>query len=180
MNEFKKFDGGKPQMDMLLDAPIALENVAKVMQYGATKYAKRNWRLCTELSRYEAALLRHLTAWHNGETVDPETGLSHLAHMCCNAVFLTELGIARDEQICTGSNVLSEDKISELLGDDKEIDDLTEQVLLDPAVQEAFGKLQRSRDESTRAWLDFYNKKKYVPKVACDPAFTCVGGLLND
>lgn len=39
-------------------------------------------------SRLYAALLRHLWAWWRGQDRDPETGLSHLAHVCCCALFL--------------------------------------------------------------------------------------------
>lgn len=34
---------------------------------------------------------RHLAAWAAGEERDPESGLSHLGHALCNAVFLREL-----------------------------------------------------------------------------------------
>jgi hypothetical protein len=37
-----------------------------------------------------AALLRHLFAWWRGEELDPESGLSHLAHAGCCLMFLME------------------------------------------------------------------------------------------
>ena len=39
-------------------------------------------------ARYFAAAQRHLTAWWAGEANDPETGLSHLSHLLCCALFL--------------------------------------------------------------------------------------------
>jgi hypothetical protein len=38
--------------------------------------------------RYFAALMRHLTAWWDGERADPESGLHHLAHAGCCLLFL--------------------------------------------------------------------------------------------
>ena len=66
-----------------------LEQVAKVMAYGAEKYDADNWKhLGGARPRYFAAALRHLFAWWRGETDDPESGLPHLAHAACNVLFL--------------------------------------------------------------------------------------------
>lgn len=32
--------------------------------------------------------MRHLVAYRNGETTDPESGVSHLSHAFCNLMFL--------------------------------------------------------------------------------------------
>lgn len=66
-----------------------LSSVVDVIAYGAKKYGEWNWQ-GVELSRdrYFAALSRHLVAWRMGERVDPESGLPHLAHVACNALFL--------------------------------------------------------------------------------------------
>lgn len=82
----RKFDLDKPRMDLL---PFdALLEVSKVLALGASKYGDDNWRLVEPVSRYEAALLRHLAAHKMGEVNDLESGLSHLAHVACNALFL--------------------------------------------------------------------------------------------
>jgi hypothetical protein len=31
-----------------------------------------------------------MLAWNDGESVDPETGISHLAHAACNLLFLLD------------------------------------------------------------------------------------------
>lgn len=81
-----KFDEGKARFDLL---PFeALEEVAKVMAFGATKYQDHNWRGGFIFSRPAAAALRHLTSWLRGEENDPESGLSHLAHCACCVLFL--------------------------------------------------------------------------------------------
>ena len=42
-----------------------------------------NWRDGLDWTRVSSAVLRHLSAWHGGEDIDPESGLSHLAHAGC-------------------------------------------------------------------------------------------------
>ena len=82
-----KYDQDKPRMD-LLDAD-ALEGVAKVLTFGATKYAAHNWREGISNSRLIAALLRHLFAIMRGEYIDPESGLPHIDHVGCCWMFLS-------------------------------------------------------------------------------------------
>lgn len=83
-----KFDSNKPRMD-LLSVP-ALTATAEVLSFGAKKYASHNWRKGFEWSRLYGAALRHLTSHMNGEDLDPESGLSHLAHASCMIQFLLE------------------------------------------------------------------------------------------
>lgn len=85
-----KFDGGKPQMNLLpADALLA---VAEVLTFGAQKYEADSWKQVEGgKERYEAALLRHWAAFKSGEENDAETGLSHWAHIACNALFLVHL-----------------------------------------------------------------------------------------
>lgn len=88
-----KYDGGKPRMDLLLSGcPNALEQVSQILTFGAQKYAAHSWQTVPQgEDRYLAALLRHLTAHGKGEVNDPESGMSHLAHAACNALFILEL-----------------------------------------------------------------------------------------
>jgi len=66
---------------------VDLGDVARVLEYGSTKYAPDNWRSFEwdEASdrEYWSAFLRHLLAHSRGETADPESGLPHLAHAVC-------------------------------------------------------------------------------------------------
>jgi hypothetical protein len=68
----------------------AVAQIADVLAHGAAKYQAHNWARGTEWSRYYAAALRHLAAWSQGEDLDPDSGLSHLAHAGCCIVFLLE------------------------------------------------------------------------------------------
>lgn len=87
MKEGVKFDQDKPRMDLI---PFeALEEIAKVLTHGAKKYAPDNWKIVPDaIPRYEAALLRHFSAYKKGEMLDPESGLPHLAHAGCCLLFL--------------------------------------------------------------------------------------------
>ena len=93
--EGKKWDGGKVRVDLL--SPYALEQIAKVMTFGATKYGDNNWREGIAWSRLIGALLRHTFAFMRGEDSDPETGLSHLAHAGCCIMFLLESLVTHPE-----------------------------------------------------------------------------------
>lgn len=81
-----KHDGEKVRMDLL--PAFALEEIAKVMTFGAKKYEAHNWKKGIAYSRLIGAALRHLLAWARGEELDPESGLTHLAHAGCCIVFL--------------------------------------------------------------------------------------------
>jgi len=86
MTEGLKHDAEKPRWELL---PLAtVEDIVKVLTYGAQKYAPNNWQLVTPKERYLAAALRHITAWQSGEPVDAESGLPHLAHALCSIMFL--------------------------------------------------------------------------------------------
>lgn len=85
-----KFDSGKLRMSLLTRGlATELVRVAEVLEYGANKYCEEGWKSVPNAARrYEDAMDRHLNAWKRGEEVDPESGLSHLAHAACNALFL--------------------------------------------------------------------------------------------
>ncbi len=85
-SEGLKFDFGKPPLN-LLDRH-ALEEIAKVLDFGAKKYHEHNWRKGIQFSRLTGAALRHILAFNDGEDTDPETGVSHMAHAGCCIMFL--------------------------------------------------------------------------------------------
>lgn len=88
--EGRKYDGGKPEYGLL--PPYILEETVKVLTFGAQKYERENWRYVDDgKRRYFDALQRHVWAWKRGEQIDPESGLSHLAHAACCILFLGEL-----------------------------------------------------------------------------------------
>lgn len=85
-----KHDQGKPRYDLL--PAIAIDELAKILTFGAEKYEPNSWQLVDNgLERYRAALLRHTFAIQRGELIDPESGLPHSAHAMCCAAFICEL-----------------------------------------------------------------------------------------
>lgn len=89
--EFKeglKYDSGKPPLSLI--SRRANEEEAKVLAFGANKYARWNWANGIAWSRILDAALRHIGAFADGENFDAETGLSHLAHARCCLGFLLD------------------------------------------------------------------------------------------
>lgn len=84
-----KFDDAKLMYELV--PPSALEGLVRILTYGAQKYAPENWRKVRPVERYYAALMRHLEAVRKGEWLDPESGMPHMDHVMCNAMFLREL-----------------------------------------------------------------------------------------
>lgn len=97
--EGQKFDAGKAPLDLL---PFdALIRVAHVLDLGARKYGRFNYRKGMAWGRLLAACFRHLFAWASGEGVDRESGQSHLAHAACCILFLLEYevhGLGEDDR----------------------------------------------------------------------------------
>jgi hypothetical protein len=82
-----KHDTGKLPYELL--PWDAVEEVVKVLQFGAQKYAARNWEKGMSWSRIFGAIQRHGVAmFQRGENKDPETQLLHTAHLACEALFL--------------------------------------------------------------------------------------------
>ena len=85
-----KYDGEKPKMNLL--PPKAIVEISKVLTFGAEKYDAENWRKLDDLqNRYTAGALRHIFAHMDGEELDSETNLSHLAHAMCCLLFKLEI-----------------------------------------------------------------------------------------
>lgn len=81
-----KRDAGKPDLSFL--PTEALVGAARVFAFGARKYARDNWRGGMPWTQPYAAVLRHLTAWLEGEDLDQDSGLPHLDHALCTLMML--------------------------------------------------------------------------------------------
>lgn len=81
-----RYNKGKRRYDLL--PPDALAVLTDVLTVGAEKYAERNWEAGMPYKDALGSLERHLQAWKAGEDNDKESGLPHLAHVMCNAMFL--------------------------------------------------------------------------------------------
>lgn len=91
-----KFDQNKPDYSLV---PFgALDEVVKVLTHGSKKYDRFNWEKVEDI-RYQAAALRHISAYMQGEKFDPETGINHLAHAICSLMFLVEFDTKNQKNI---------------------------------------------------------------------------------
>ena len=95
MTENPKDIVGRTKPPLHLIPASAMIQEAMVMGLGAKKYGPFNWREHdVAASVYVAAAYRHIMAWFDGQDLDPESGISHLAHArSC-------MGILLDAQSC--------------------------------------------------------------------------------
>lgn len=91
---FKK-DTGKNRLGMVLGGfAEAIEQVGEVGTIGARKYVDGGWlHQPNGQKRYLDAMLRHLFRDMAGETTDPESNMSHKAHVAWNALAYLQLSI---------------------------------------------------------------------------------------
>lgn len=68
--------------------PTALHALGSVAGYGATKYGDNNWTGGYPWSHSVDALYRHLLSWQQGNNLDYESGLPHLAHAAWHCLAL--------------------------------------------------------------------------------------------
>jgi len=96
--EGMKHDQDKLRYDLI--GEHAQRELVAVLTYGAIKYEAGNWRTVSDAQeRYYGALLRHLSAYRiqqqssldGADSVDEESGLSHLAHALCCLHFLLQI-----------------------------------------------------------------------------------------
>jgi hypothetical protein len=92
----ERHNDGKPKLSFLFDFPNAIEMFAEVTEYGASKYSINNWKKGLPVRRVVDSLMRHLSAFMDGEMVDEESRCSHLGHIIWNAMALGEMGIRKD------------------------------------------------------------------------------------
>jgi Domain of unknown function (DUF5664) len=80
-----KYDNQKVQLDLL---PYdSLVEIARVLEFGATKYSAGNYMKGLDIRRLISACLRHIMQFNNGENIDMESGHTHLGHAACNLMF---------------------------------------------------------------------------------------------
>lgn len=96
-------NAGKAEWDYVFDFPTAMEALCRVMELGAIKYKRDNWKQGGKPDReYISAMGRHISKLKKGETFDAETGCLHVAHAMWNLMALIELngaGVTHDPKL---------------------------------------------------------------------------------
>lgn len=67
----------------------AVEGMVKVLEFGSKKYNDHNWKKGLKTTEIVDSMMRHMTAYLNGEQLDKESGLPHVDHIQCNAMYLS-------------------------------------------------------------------------------------------
>lgn len=68
-----------------------LAEIGVAMLEGASKYGRHNYRVAgVRASVYYDAAMRHLMAWWEGEDIDPDSGMSHIAKALASLVVLRD------------------------------------------------------------------------------------------
>lgn len=105
MNQTCKHDEGKPRLELV--PPAIIEAIGEVRTFGVAKYNDPNNWWQVEPERYKGALMRHLCEYLRDEnSVDEESGLSHLKHIACNVAFLLEIEKGRSKDDLTLNQLL--------------------------------------------------------------------------
>lgn len=126
-----KYDDGKIRLGLVLGGfAKGLWEVGCIGTFGAkSKYGENTWQnVENSISRYTDALLRHLFAHLEGETIDLESGYRHLAHCAWNILAL--LTLTHDKKFLTRLKARYIEVTT--LGDDKSV--ITE--ILEPMPKE--------------------------------------------
>lgn len=85
-----KADAGKPRLTLVPHQIIW--DIAQVREYGNAKYGDSDSWKRVDPQRYRDALYRHLLAYlEDPDSVDAESGISHIKHIACNVAFLCEI-----------------------------------------------------------------------------------------
>ena len=106
-----RYNKGKPALSMVLEAKHAMKGVAEVLGFGAYKYSRGNWREGLSHTEICDSMLRHIASYLSGEDNDLESGLPHVNHILCNALFLAEMVVtypSKDDRSKVSMNDLDE------------------------------------------------------------------------
>lgn len=91
-----RFNEGKPKWSLVHFK--SLEPMIRVLEFGALKYAPKNWQKSMPLDEILNSMQRHLAAIMDGEEIDSESKISHMGHIMCNAMFYNYHKSLQDEK----------------------------------------------------------------------------------
>ena len=97
-----RFNDGKPKWSLVHYGSLVL--MIRVLEFGAKKYSAENWKKGLDLKEILESMQRHLAAMMDGEEIDNESGIDHMGHIMCNAMFYNYHKKKQDEEINKKSN----------------------------------------------------------------------------
>lgn len=160
-----------------LPAPVLFE-MGLAMLEGARKYGRHNYRTVgVRASVYYDAFMRHVTAWWEGEDIDPDSGLPHLSKAGACLVVL------RDSMRRGNCNDDRPPKVED--GWLKDLNKLASEVIdRYPNSEEPFTEkaklLQEEKTEYSREFAEAIKPSKLNPEYRWDRPFTSIGPLPGD
>ena len=80
-----RYNEGKPKWSLVHYE--SLIPMIRVLEFGALKYAPRNWIKPMNETEILESMQRHLAALMDGEEFDQESGINHMGHIQANAMF---------------------------------------------------------------------------------------------
>jgi hypothetical protein len=75
----------------------SMEPLVRVLMFGAEKYDDNNWMKGLNKREILECMQRHLAALLDGENMDKESGLPHIGHIMCNAMFYSYFELPENE-----------------------------------------------------------------------------------
>jgi hypothetical protein len=85
----------------------SIKDLPKVLEFGAKKYSKDNWKKGLDLNEILDSMQRHVSSVIDGEQHDPESTLHHMGHIMCNAMFyMYHYNKQQNEQQSSSQNLL--------------------------------------------------------------------------
>jgi len=94
-NKGLRYNEGKPKWGLVHFK--SLEPMVRVLEYGAKKYSPDNWKKGLDKKEILESMMRHIAALMDGEEIDPETGITHMGNIQCNAMFYNYFTALEDE-----------------------------------------------------------------------------------
>ena len=80
-------NSNKPKWSLLPQSTLI--PMVDVLEFGANKYGPANWQKGLSIRETCESLKRHLDKFMEGENMDLESGLHHIGHIQCNAMFIS-------------------------------------------------------------------------------------------
>jgi hypothetical protein len=80
-----RYNNGKVKWSLVHFKSLA--PMIEVLEFGAKKYSADNWKKGLDKKEILESIQRHLAALMDGEDIDPESLISHMGHIQCNAMF---------------------------------------------------------------------------------------------